>query len=252
MRLHPGMIVMRRPTQFVVGIVAPIVLAVTLSACGGATNTPASSSPTASTATVATLGGTAGASGSADGTGAAARCAYPLYVACDAAGNLSVADTHNYTIRKITLTRWDADEDRVGHTRVTAGAQARRAEPGQAETVLLTAPPACDTVVRLPAQREEWSLSGPVRGLRSASCGPAPQRSPSSSARRCPSRSSTPSVQGRRSPGSERRRQRRLLGRPAMAASTSSRAAATRACWASSSSNSARRSRQRRRLATTS
>ena len=51
---------------------------------------------------VTTLAGTAGQGGSADGTGAAARFAFPTGVAVDGAGNVYVADTDNDTIRKIT------------------------------------------------------------------------------------------------------------------------------------------------------
>ena len=51
---------------------------------------------------VTTLAGTAGMSGSADGTGAAARFSSPKGVAVDTAGNVYVADTSNYTIRKVT------------------------------------------------------------------------------------------------------------------------------------------------------
>ena len=52
--------------------------------------------------TVTTLAGLAGSSGSADGTGSAARFSYPYGVAVDSAGNVYVADTSNYTIRKVT------------------------------------------------------------------------------------------------------------------------------------------------------
>ena len=51
---------------------------------------------------VSTLAGLAGSSGSADGTGSAARFYYPTGVAVDGSGNVYVADTGNYTIRKIT------------------------------------------------------------------------------------------------------------------------------------------------------
>ena len=51
---------------------------------------------------VRTLAGLAGSHGSADGTGSAARFNFPLGVAVDSAGNVYVADTDNYTIRKIT------------------------------------------------------------------------------------------------------------------------------------------------------
>ena len=49
-----------------------------------------------------TLAGLAHFSGSADGTGIAAEFAYPLGVAVDSAGNVYVADTGNFTIRKVT------------------------------------------------------------------------------------------------------------------------------------------------------
>ncbi len=49
---------------------------------------------------VTTLAGTAGAAGSVDGTGDTARFFRPSGVAVDAAGNLYVSDTDNYTIRK--------------------------------------------------------------------------------------------------------------------------------------------------------
>lgn len=51
---------------------------------------------------VSTLAGSPGQSGSVDGVGAAARFNKPEGVAVDAVGNVYVADTSNYTIRKIT------------------------------------------------------------------------------------------------------------------------------------------------------
>lgn len=51
---------------------------------------------------VTTLAGSAGLTGGADGTGAAARFNLPEAVAVDGAGNVYVADTQNFTIRKIT------------------------------------------------------------------------------------------------------------------------------------------------------
>ncbi len=51
---------------------------------------------------VTTLAGLAGSPGSADGTGSAARFAYPDGVAVDGAGSVYVADTENHTIRHIT------------------------------------------------------------------------------------------------------------------------------------------------------
>ncbi|HEY3323559.1 MAG TPA: PKD domain-containing protein [Planctomycetota bacterium] len=52
--------------------------------------------------TVSTIAGVAGQSGSVDGPGIEARFSYPKGLACDSSGNLYVADSVNYTIRKIT------------------------------------------------------------------------------------------------------------------------------------------------------
>src|SRR5437868_15004282 len=51
--------------------------------------------------TFTTLAGAASI-GSADGTGSAARFFYPSGLATDSSGNVYVADSWNYTIRKIT------------------------------------------------------------------------------------------------------------------------------------------------------
>lgn len=51
---------------------------------------------------VTTLAGLAENPGSSDGIGAAARFYWPSGLVCDAQGNIYVADTWNYTIRKIT------------------------------------------------------------------------------------------------------------------------------------------------------
>jgi hypothetical protein len=51
---------------------------------------------------VTTLAGTAGVRGSLDGTGVLARFNEPSSVAVDSAGNVYVADSLNFTIRKIT------------------------------------------------------------------------------------------------------------------------------------------------------
>ena len=51
---------------------------------------------------VTTLAGFAGSSGSTDATGSAARFYYPTSVCVDSSGNIFVADSLNYTIRKIT------------------------------------------------------------------------------------------------------------------------------------------------------
>jgi sugar lactone lactonase YvrE len=51
---------------------------------------------------VSTLAGRPGYIGRVDGTGSAARFDFPQGVAVDASGNVYVADTFNYTIRKVT------------------------------------------------------------------------------------------------------------------------------------------------------
>jgi sugar lactone lactonase YvrE len=51
---------------------------------------------------VSTVAGSAGMPGSSDGSGSAAQFNHPYGIATDSAGNVYVADTYNYTIRKIT------------------------------------------------------------------------------------------------------------------------------------------------------
>src|SRR5207237_1018476 len=50
---------------------------------------------------VSTLAGTAGSTGGVDGTGSAAQFYSPYGVAVDGSGNVYVADTYSYAIRKI-------------------------------------------------------------------------------------------------------------------------------------------------------
>ena len=51
---------------------------------------------------VSTLAGTAGQFGTTDATGSAARFNFPVGIAVDSSGNVFVADSKNFTIRKIT------------------------------------------------------------------------------------------------------------------------------------------------------
>jgi sugar lactone lactonase YvrE len=59
-------------------------------------------SPTATDWVVTTIAGRAAQPGAANGTGSAARFNFPQGLALDAAGNLYVGDTDNFTIRKMT------------------------------------------------------------------------------------------------------------------------------------------------------
>ncbi|MEO6996083.1 MAG: FG-GAP-like repeat-containing protein, partial [Lacunisphaera sp.] len=56
--------------------------------------------------TVTTVAGMAGVMGSADGLGAAARFSYPAGLTVDANGNLFVADSYNFSVRKISPNGW--------------------------------------------------------------------------------------------------------------------------------------------------
>jgi len=92
---------------------------------------------------VTTLAGKAGSRGSADGSGAAARFFGPFGIACDAAGNLCVADLLNSTIRKITP---------AGAVTTLAGrAGSRGHTDGSATAALFNAPVgiACDAAGNL-------------------------------------------------------------------------------------------------------
>jgi sugar lactone lactonase YvrE len=55
------------------------------------------------TGAVSTLAGTVGMQGSADGIGTTAQFRSPKGIAADGMGNLYIADTNNYTLRKIVL-----------------------------------------------------------------------------------------------------------------------------------------------------
>ncbi|MGA2867342.1 MAG: hypothetical protein ABSF95_22940 [Verrucomicrobiota bacterium] len=64
---------------------------------------------------VTTLAGLAGTQGTADGMGSAARFYWPEGVAVDSAGNVYVADTDNFTIRKVTPGARAAWRGSTGH-----------------------------------------------------------------------------------------------------------------------------------------
>jgi sugar lactone lactonase YvrE len=66
-----------------------------------ATSTPPASI-TVNQVGVTTIAGWPGSAGSADGTGRAARFAYPGSVRTDSAGNIYIADSYNNTVRKVT------------------------------------------------------------------------------------------------------------------------------------------------------
>ena len=94
----------RRMTRVFAAVVALVVaslIALNLTGCGSRGGTTGKKLTTGALV-VTTLAGKAGARGSSDGTGAGARFSWPAGIACDAAGNLYVADYYNCTIRKIT------------------------------------------------------------------------------------------------------------------------------------------------------
>ena len=76
-------------------------LVIVAAACGGGTQTPAKESTTTARLVVS-LAGKADKLGSTDGVGPAARFNGPEGIACDAAGNVYVADNGNNTVRKVT------------------------------------------------------------------------------------------------------------------------------------------------------
>jgi hypothetical protein len=63
-----------------------------------------SSSGIASQSQISLFAGNAGGAGNADGPGAVARFSGPHGIATDRAGNVYVADTFNFAIRKISMT----------------------------------------------------------------------------------------------------------------------------------------------------
>jgi D-alanyl-D-alanine dipeptidase len=87
---------------------------------------------------VTTLAGTAGVSGSTDATGAAASFRDPRGIATDSAGNVYVADSGNFTIRKIVIstravTTLAGTAGEIGSTDAT-GAAARFRDPRSVAT----------------------------------------------------------------------------------------------------------------------
>ena len=81
---------------------------------------------------VTTLAGTAGGYGSADGTGADAQFSFPSGVAVDGSGSVYVADSLNFTIRKITpngVVTTFAGTPGVGGSADGTGAAARFSSP---------------------------------------------------------------------------------------------------------------------------
>src|SRR5262245_2413127 len=70
--------------------------------CDAGNHTIRKLTPIGSEWMVTTIAGTAGGVGSVDGTNRAARFNFPQGLGLDAAGNLYVADSDNFTVRKVT------------------------------------------------------------------------------------------------------------------------------------------------------
>jgi sugar lactone lactonase YvrE len=88
---------------FIVQPVIVLLIVILLAGCGGGGGGSDNTSPPVSTSgVVTTLAGLEGSEGSADGMGSAARFNTLRSIAVDNAGNVYVADTENFTIRKLT------------------------------------------------------------------------------------------------------------------------------------------------------
>jgi hypothetical protein len=91
----------RMPTSIALTLVTGIA-ALTLSACGGGGGGSNPPGPPAPTSSISIFAGNPSAGGSQDGLAAAALFNVPTGLAVDPAGNFYVADSENFTIRKIS------------------------------------------------------------------------------------------------------------------------------------------------------